>query len=51
VAAARESFQVINVNKATHDALFAFICSHYKFGMSMDGETIAVFEPLSTDKT
>ena len=50
-AAARESFEVIDVNKEDHDVFFMFICSIYRFAMRMDGETIAVFKPLSTGKT
>jgi hypothetical protein len=49
-AAAREPFQVIDVNNPNQDVFFMFLRSVYKFAMRMDGETVAVFEPLSTGK-
>ena len=49
-AAAREPFQVFNVNNPDQDVFFMFICSVYKFALRMDGETIAIFEPRAVGK-
>jgi hypothetical protein len=49
-AAAQEPFHVIDVNKDDHPVFFMFVCSVYKFALTMDGETIAILEPREREQ-